>query len=388
MRQWSGIGVLTVLTPTAVTLAQPANVAEKPPALRELYGERKHEELQESIKALLHASEKRSLGTQSDKWRDLVKKYEALRQDPSLETDEAFKSGLIDDSQARWFVPGSKSSPMYKRWFRDDQNFVRPGVVSPLSPSPLTNPLPQEQGPKKTVSAAMSFLLDKPNFGSGILTDQIVGSRGQDPKNVNLDLPDLSFTKKSEVTETPAPPNPSSFEKMIAQDEQVRAAWKGFVLEWISKGKSDLSVQGVDAEAELRRSVLKDPAVQEAWKQWTIKWIQANESELAESKRALAGHNIMSIVVGVAVHCVLFVSLGVAVMEFVSAMAIRKRASRSRKQNTPTSEAEEARIQEIEIKADGIALKTSLHGTALLAFSLVFYFLFVFLVLPVVSSTK
>jgi hypothetical protein len=129
--------------------------------------------------------------------------------------------------------------------------------------------------------------------------------------------------------------------------------------------------------------IAQDPEIKAAWKVWTKDWIESNRWDLQEHKRAFSSSTTMGLVVGAAVHVILAVALGMAILEFRSASHIRRRTRRTSATGEAADPESHLQLQEIQIKADGIALKTSLHGTILLAFALAFYFLYIKFVLPV-----
>ena len=112
-----------------------------------------------------------------------------------------------------------------------------------------------------------------------------------------------------------------------------------------------------------------DPEIKAAYKLWTIAFINREKEKLLEHKQAFADSGIMSITICWVAHILLVWALLAATIEYICALVTRKRAS--------------AQMQELSVSLEGIALKTSLHGTLLLGIAMIFYFLFLKYVYPI-----
>jgi hypothetical protein len=92
---------------------------------------------------------------------------------------------------------------------------------------------------------------------------------------------------------------------------------------------------------------------------------------LSQQKNVVDTNNIESRFIFVIAHIILLLGIVAATIEFLNARKIRRSI---RMEN----------MTEISIGLEGVALKTSLHGTILLAASIGFYFLYLKFVYPVI----
>lgn len=113
-----------------------------------------------------------------------------------------------------------------------------------------------------------------------------------------------------------------------------------------------------------------DPEVQQAMRAAIIEQLKSEVASSHLAGKQVAGINRIGYFVVVVVHIILALALWAAFSEF-------RAANRARKPR-------EKPVQELEVKAHGIALKTTLHGIILLALAFAFYVLFLTLVYPVV----
>jgi uncharacterized membrane protein len=113
-----------------------------------------------------------------------------------------------------------------------------------------------------------------------------------------------------------------------------------------------------------------DPKLAAAYQDWMIARYRREVEKIEERRHVIENTNRMGYIIFVVVHLVLAAALFAAVLEFRSALRLRRAA---------------AKANEITISLEGIALKTSLHGAVLLTFALAFYCLFLKLVLPIAS---
>jgi hypothetical protein len=113
---------------------------------------------------------------------------------------------------------------------------------------------------------------------------------------------------------------------------------------------------------------LSDTDVKEAYKAWTIAFITRQKETLREHRAAFAASGTMSVVVCWVAHILLAWAIVAATIEFIHALKTRQKASE---------------VQELRVSLEGIALKTSLHGTLLLVLAMLFYYLFLKFVYPI-----
>jgi hypothetical protein len=113
---------------------------------------------------------------------------------------------------------------------------------------------------------------------------------------------------------------------------------------------------------------MSDPGIKQAYKAWTIAYITRQMDALKENKSAFAMSGTMSIIVCWVAHILLAWAVIAATVEFIRALQTRRKASES---------------QELRVSLEGIALKTSLHGTFLLVIAMLFYYLFLKFVYPI-----
>lgn len=111
-----------------------------------------------------------------------------------------------------------------------------------------------------------------------------------------------------------------------------------------------------------------DKDVRAAYKKILLARMSHEESILKERGKVLYWTNRVGVVIFVLTHLILFIGIWAAIKEFLSASKIRN------------SETEQS---EIKVSMEGIALKTSLHGTLLFALTLFLYFLFLKFVYPI-----
>ena len=115
-----------------------------------------------------------------------------------------------------------------------------------------------------------------------------------------------------------------------------------------------------------------DPDIRQAYKAWTIAYMTRQIDALKENKSAFAMSGTMSVIVCWVAHILLALAVLAAAVEFIRAMQTRQKASEN---------------QELRVSLEGIALKTSMHGTLLLVLAMLFYYLFLKFVYPVTIVT-
>ncbi|MHC4401002.1 MAG: hypothetical protein ACYTG0_15100 [Planctomycetota bacterium] len=134
-------------------------------------------------------------------------------------------------------------------------------------------------------------------------------------------------------------------------------------------------------EALLTAQVLDDPKVQSAYQEWLIAYYERQANVLTEHERAFALQRVMSYLVFFVVHALLGLAVWCASREFLHASKMRRSPAKGKSGKENENRAPE--VQEITVSLEGIALKTSFHGTLLLVIALAFYYLFLQFVYPV-----
>jgi len=113
-----------------------------------------------------------------------------------------------------------------------------------------------------------------------------------------------------------------------------------------------------------------DEDVKAKEKEAYLAYLERQVEVYKEQKKVLEDHNTESFVVFVSAHIVLLLGLIAAATEFLRARKTRKDADKQ---------------TDLNVSLQGIALKTSLHGTILLALSISFYFLYLKFVYPITA---
>jgi hypothetical protein len=113
---------------------------------------------------------------------------------------------------------------------------------------------------------------------------------------------------------------------------------------------------------------MSDPDIRDAHKAWAIAYMKRETEKYAEHKNAFAGSGSMSVAVFWAAQGLLLWAVVAASVEFIRAQKVRTAAGE---------------MQELRVSLEGLALKTSMHGTLLLVIAMSFYYLFLKFVYPV-----
>jgi hypothetical protein len=113
---------------------------------------------------------------------------------------------------------------------------------------------------------------------------------------------------------------------------------------------------------------LSDPEIKTAYKAWTLAFMNREAEKFTEHRKAFADSGGMSVVIFWAAQVLLVWAIIAASIEFIRAQRVRTAA---------------AEIQELRVSLEGLALKTSLHGTLLLVIAMCFYYLFLKFVYPI-----
>lgn len=113
-----------------------------------------------------------------------------------------------------------------------------------------------------------------------------------------------------------------------------------------------------------------DEGVKESYREFASARMEYAIKAMEERDRVIYWSNRASILIFLIAHAVLLLGLWAAIGEFLEARKIRHA-------NVEASE--------IKIGLDGLALKTSLHGTVILLFSMALYYMFLVYVLPISS---
>ena len=111
-----------------------------------------------------------------------------------------------------------------------------------------------------------------------------------------------------------------------------------------------------------------DPAVKAEARKYVLARYSYEVEKLAERQRVIYWTNRAGIVIFVMTHCLILLGFWAALREFLDARKTRRRS---------------VETQELELSLERIALKTSLHGSVIFAFTLLLYLLFLKFVYPV-----
>jgi hypothetical protein len=104
------------------------------------------------------------------------------------------------------------------------------------------------------------------------------------------------------------------------------------------------------------------------YKELILARIATEQKDLNERSKVIYWTNRVSVLIFILTHVVLVIGIWAAIKEFISASKIRST------EPEPT---------ELKLSLEGIALKTSLHGTLIFAFTIFLYFLFLKFVYPI-----
>lgn len=128
--------------------------------------------------------------------------------------------------------------------------------------------------------------------------------------------------------------------------------------------------QKLDSSYSLSAKVINDnPELKKKYVEYLNARLQREIDKAEEQKASMAFSKLSSYVILIFIHIVFAVGIWAAAREFIHASKSRKRKFEQ---------------QELMISLEGIALKTSFHGTILLVLSIVLYFLFLKFVYPIV----
>jgi len=136
-------------------------------------------------------------------------------------------------------------------------------------------------------------------------------------------------------------------------------------LGWAEKTSRSISEQDL---LELLAKTGTDEDVRAGYKQLVIARFSHEQKALKEREQIIRWTNRASIFIFFLVHVLLIIGAWAAVKEFVAAKRLRKISDQQ---------------EEIKISLEGIAFKTSLHGTILFGMTLLLYILFLKFVFPV-----
>ncbi len=123
-----------------------------------------------------------------------------------------------------------------------------------------------------------------------------------------------------------------------------------------------------DGDSAELPNISNDPNVRAAYKEYLLTYLESEREKFADRREVILSTNQMGSYIFVTVHIFLAVALFVTVLELRQASIARKKHGGS---------------DEIELSFQKIALKTSIHGTVLLVFAIVLYFLFLRIVYPI-----
>lgn len=136
--------------------------------------------------------------------------------------------------------------------------------------------------------------------------------------------------------------------------------------------KSPLEAFRLLQKASLSQSFEEDPEIKAAKKELLLFYLDHLKENISDSSAAVKWNHFASNIVLTTVHILLLLGVIFSSLEFKKSYALFSVKSSD---------------SEIEISANKIAVKTSLHGILLLSLSFAFYSLFVIYVYPIQSVT-
>ena len=170
----------------------------------------------------------------------------------------------------------------------------------------------------------------------------------------------ICFVCSAKVFAIPAPPYPK-FDDLLGEIQDKSSA----------KQQSDQkNLQNLPFSSGLSAKFINDnPELKKKFIEYLNTRFQREIDKSVEQKASIAFSKLSSYMILIFIHIVFAVGLWAATKEILHAGKTRKRSSEQ---------------HELMISLEGIALKTSLHGTILLVLSIVLYFLFLKFVYPIV----
>jgi len=156
--------------------------------------------------------------------------------------------------------------------------------------------------------------------------------------------------------------------------------------------KPPVQADAPNRAAQSQCDINEDPVVKAKRAELAIAQMDREIQKLHEARDELAWYNSLGRFMFGVVHIVLGVALWMAWLEFDNARHVRAKlappkgvaAQKSKGKPKPGDEEETAAPHELKLGLDGIAFKSSLQGTAILAIAFGFYFLYLKFVYPIV----